>query len=123
VSRPKNFSLLSSDDLKNVESEADFQARVVTLARMSGWQVFAIPDSRRATMAGYPDLTMFRAMDRRIIFAELKREKGRLSLAQDEVLGQLKEIARNGGCEVYVWRPSDWPDIVKSLEYQRNKKI
>ena len=104
--------------LLNLESEADFQARVIRAARLHGWSVYAIPDSRRATLAGYPDLTMYRRLDRRIIFAELKREKGKTSPVQDEVLADLRDIALGGGCEVYVWRPSDWEAILSTLKHK-----
>jgi hypothetical protein len=60
-------------------------------------------------MAGYPDLTLWR--DDRLIFAELKRENGRLSPAQEAVLADLRKT----NAEVYVWRPSDWADIAQAL--------
>jgi hypothetical protein len=40
----------------------------------------------------------------RIIYAELKTQKGRLSPEQTEWLHRLKAA----GAEVYVWRPIDW---------------
>jgi len=110
-----NREILSSLDIKFDESEADFQHRVVTLARLKGWSVYAVPDSRRATMAGYPDLTMFNPQLRRLIFAELKREKGKLAPAQVDVLARLVKVATKVAFEVYVWRPSDWDAIVKTL--------
>jgi len=48
----------------------------------------------------------------RLIFAELKREKGVLSVAQKQVLAELGTL----GVEVYVWRPSDFDDIVDLLK-------
>lgn len=105
-----------------VETEAQFQARVVRLAVVLGWSVFSIPDSRRATLAGYPDLTMFRASDKRLVFAELKREKGRLSNEQKKVLADMELLANVGRCEVYLWRPSDWDTIVETLKLQGQKK-
>jgi len=51
---------------------------------------------------GYPDLTLCR--DGRLIFAELKAERGRLS---DEQARWLQDLAATRA-EVVVWRPSDW---------------
>jgi len=105
----KQAALLDSSQMRSLELERDFQERVVTLARLNGWRVYAVPDSRRATIAGYPDLTMWRGT--RLVFAELKRERGRLSPAQVEVLAELKRT----GNEVYEWRPRDWDAIVECL--------
>jgi len=102
-------SLLTAQDLRSLESEREFQERVVHAARINHWKVYAIPDSRRATLAGYPDLTLWRGS--RLIFAELKREKGRLSPAQIVVLDEMRLLP----AEVYVWRPSDWDDLLKIL--------
>jgi len=107
----RSDKLLSLEQLRSLETEAEFQTRVVTVARLAGWKVYAIPDSRRATIAGYPDLTMWRGT--RLIFAELKRDKGRLSPAQVEVLDDLRKIPC---AEVYVWRPNEWTDIRKALQ-------
>jgi len=105
----KQAALLDPSQMRSLELERDFQERVVTLARLNGWRVYAVPDSRRATIAGYPDLTMWRGT--RLVFAELKRERGRLSPAQVEVLAELKRT----GNEVYEWRPRDWDAIVECL--------
>lgn len=56
---------------------------------------------------GYVDLTM--ARDGRVIFAELKTEKGKLSPAQEEWRDALE------GQEYYLWRPSHWPIIERVL--------
>jgi hypothetical protein len=57
-------------------SEAEFQAQVVSLAELRGWRIFHDHDSRRNT-AGLPDLILVRRG--RLIFAELKSERGRIS--------------------------------------------
>ena len=88
----------------DTELEKDFQQRVVHLFRLYGWKVYSVPDSRRASLAGYPDLTMWKG--RQLVFAELKREKGVVSVAQEITLKELSEVAR-----VFVWRPSDWEQI------------
>jgi hypothetical protein len=55
-------------------------------------------------VAGFPDLVLVRD---RVIFAELKRDKGQLSVDQYEWLEMLKKT----GAEVYVWRPCEWTKI------------
>ena len=88
-------------------SERDFQHQVVTLARLYNWRVYSIPDSRRSTETGFPDLMLWNANRSRSFLAELKTEKGRLSADQVLVIDEL----RSCGHQVYVWRPSDWPEI------------
>ena len=91
--------------------ERDFQKQVVHLFQLGGWGTYSVPDSRRASMSGYPDLTMW-SPDGRLIFAELKREKGRV---RPEQIVTLSELAR---CvdEVYLWYPSDLDEIVKLVK-------
>jgi len=103
---------LTKKEVDRDELESEFQARVLTLARYNGWKVYSVPDSRRATMSGWPDLTMYRVSDKRLVFAELKRAKGgRVSDAQEVVLAELAEI----GEEVYLWKPEDWDEIARVL--------
>ena len=100
--------LFDAGKWKDTELERDFQERVVTHLRFNGWRVYAVPDSRRASMAGYPDLTCWNPKQHRLMFCELKREKGRVSEAQKIVLAELAAIT-----ETYLWKPSDWNDIVR----------
>ena len=97
---------------RDTELERDFQQRVTHIAKLYHWSCYSIVDSRRASLAGYPDLTMWNVQQGRLIFAELKREKGVLSVAQKQVLAELGTL----GVEVYVWRPSDFDDIVDLLK-------
>lgn len=48
----------------------------------------------------------------RVVYAELKSEKGELSFEQAKLVERLEEI----GQEVYVWKPSDWKDIVRIMQ-------
>lgn len=95
---------------KNTMLEKDFQEQLAHAMRLNGWSVYSVPDSRRVSLAGYPDITAWRG--ERLIFAELKREKGKTSPAQDEVLAELRQIPC---AEVYVWRPSDWTTIEATI--------
>ena len=98
---------------RDTELEKDFQERVCHLARLYHWRIYSIPDSRRVSMAGYPDLTMWNVEQKRLIFAELKREKGKVSESQKIVLSELGQLVQ---CEVYVWRPSDWDSIIEIMK-------
>ena len=91
-----------------LESEKGFQRAVVELAALCGWRAFHDYDSRRNT-AGFPDLVLVRPP--RLIFAELKSERGRVRREQRDWLEELAQC----GVEVALWRPSDWDCIVKIL--------
>jgi VRR-NUC domain len=95
--------------LVGAETEKQFQASVVEVARLHRWRVYHTHDSRRSE-PGFPDLVMVRR--RRIVFAELKAEKGRVTDTQREWIGALRMAS---ACEVYVWRPSDWDEIMRRL--------
>ena len=97
-------------------------AQVKQLAKLWGWIVYHTHDSRRSD-PGFPDLVLVRGG--RIIFAELKREDGKLTTDQKEWIFQLEQVQEkvssapaSTGCNfrVYVWRPSDWPVIELWLE-------
>lgn len=90
-------------------SERQFQALVIELARLEGWEVFSLPDSRRVTSSGFPDLVIIHPP--RILFRELKTEKGKLSERQVKWLKELNECQVDAG----VWRPSDWETIKETL--------
>lgn len=80
---------------------------IVSLARKLGWLVHRDPTWRATgTDPGYPDLTLA-AANGRVIFAELKREGGRLTAAQEE---WGRRLGNDGHFRVrrFIWRPSDW---------------
>jgi len=89
--------------------EKDFQDTVVEYAHLCGWMTYHTHDSRRSD-AGFPDLTMVRGT--RLIFAELKSQKGTIRPAQEAWLQRLQGVP---AVEVYLWRPTDWDDIEKVL--------
>ena len=71
-----------------------------------GWRTAVAGDG-----AGYPDLCMVRLT--RVLYAELKSEKGKVTEEQQEWLDALKQT---GKVEVYVWRPSDFYEIAEILK-------
>lgn len=100
-------------------TEAELQAAVIELARLRGWLVHHCRPAQRQSGGwstpiqgdpGFPDVTAVRGG--RVLFAELKTQRGRLSESQMAWLEGLKDTL---GAEVYVWRPSHWPEIVEVL--------
>lgn len=86
-------------------TERELLIVVVECAAWLGWRCFH-PWTAIRSAAGYPDLTLCHVGQRRIIFAELKAPRGRLTPDQDAWLQDLREA----GAEVYVWTPSSWLD-------------
>lgn len=69
------------------------------------WRSFHSP-------AGFPDCVMVRIEPGpRLIFAELKSEKGKVTPEQEQWLEALQFI----GVEAYLWRPADFDDIVEIM--------
>lgn len=89
------------------EKEVGFQRAVVTMAGYLGWTVYHTHDSRRSN-PGFPDLVLVRD---RVLFRELKTDKGRLTKEQEDWIAKLTKAGANAG----VWRPRDWDSIEKEL--------
>ncbi len=105
-------------------TEAEFQQQVLDLAKLRGWLRAHFRPGRTKSGwrtavsgdgAGFPDLVLVRPP--RLVFAELKRNGGKVSHDQ---LVWLTELGRcqvpNGTVETHLWRPSDWDSIVRVLE-------
>jgi len=89
-------------------SEREFQAEVMDIANKLGWRFYHTHDSI-GSQAGFPDLVMVRG--KRLIFAELKTEKGKLSKQQ---VGWITDL---GLCvPVYLWRPSMMQEVIDCLK-------
>ncbi len=93
-----------------VQSEAEFQAQVVQLAKLHLWKVVHFPDSRRVTCPGWVDLVLAHEV-RGVAFAELKREGHKPRPSQVWWHDRL----RAAGCRVYVWTSREWDDVVRVL--------
>jgi hypothetical protein len=107
-------------------SEKEWQQTVVDTARAFGWRVYHTFDSRKSA-AGFPDLVMVRRS--RIVFAELKAQKGRLTSAQEDWMFDLLRIAdlleghlartglarEDAGVQAHIWKPEDWPLVERTL--------
>jgi hypothetical protein len=95
--------------------EREWQKHVMEIATQLGWLYYHAPDNKPVNgrvqniTAGFPDLVLVKAP--RIVYAELKRETGKLSPAQEKWLYLLKAC----GQEAYVWRPSNLNDVIATL--------
>jgi hypothetical protein len=104
-----------------VVSEEDFTTTVIEYAQALKWRVAHFRPGltqtgkwRTAVQGdgkGFPDLVLVRP--HRVIFAELKSNKGKLSDEQEKWVMDLK---RSEGVECYVWRPDFWSVIERILE-------
>lgn len=81
------------------------------LAGSLGWQLTYHVRYTQGSPPGFPDQVLIRD---RIIFAELKREKGKPTENQ---IDYLDGLAQAGG-EVYLWRPSDVDEITEVLRWR-----
>lgn len=100
-------------------SEAEFQAQVVDLFRLCGWEVLHVRRSigRRGggrawqtttSIKGWPDLLVWHpGAGLGPVAVELKSETGALRPEQREVLRGLAACGVRG----HVWRPSDWAEV------------
>ncbi len=101
-------------------TEKQWQDQVLEVAHMLGWYCHHDHDSRKQDWradSGFPDLVL--AKDGRIIFAELKTAKGRMTPMQQgwrRHLGGDALIGPPEGVEVYLWRPDDWPEVERILK-------
>jgi len=117
--------------------EADFQQQIIDLAHIYHWRVAHFRPAKtehgwRTAVsgdgAGFPDCVLVRPP--RLIFAELKAEKGVVSDKQQEWLDTLRgcatplsftELGNNEVLiqsitpEVYLWRPAQFDEIVEIL--------
>ncbi len=90
-------------ELAATMTEEQLQLTVLGCARFLGWRFYHTYDARRS-QAGFPDLVLVHPGQRRVVFAELKRAKGKVRPAQTAWLADLQAA----GQEAYLWRPDDW---------------
>ena len=104
------------------ETEKAFSSWFLDLAQTLGWRCYhsrgAVALRRDGTVryltplsgdAGYPDWTLARR--NRLLFVELKTDRGRTTPEQDAWLAAL----HLAGAEVWVWRPRDRSLIEEAL--------
>ncbi len=89
-------------------SEKVFMQAIIDHARRHGWAVYHTYDSRRSE-SGFPDLVLVRGY---VLWLECKTETGQPT-AEQLSWGELLLLA---GQDYRLVRPSDWSEIVKTLE-------
>lgn len=98
-------------------TEQEFQQQVIDLGHLLGWRVAHFRPAQTAkgwrTPAtadgkGFPDLVLVRE---RVIFAELKTDRGKLT---DDQAAWLAALA-HAGAEAYIWRPSEFDAVEHHL--------
>ncbi len=103
MARATTNQVVTADELRAIQdatmTEKELQSQVLALARVYGWRTYHTFDSRHSA-AGFPDVVMVRG--ERLIFAELKTVRGKLSGAQE---AWLDELGGYPGREAYCWRP------------------
>lgn len=131
---PKWLQEMAATNPMVLYSESRWQRDVMDALRDFGWRAYHTHRSEHSA-AGFPDIVAVRIRRERVrlLFAELKREDGKTTRAQDEWLTDLgvvaetmREMARDWGCftltdaplsvECYTWRPSQWDDVLAVLQ-------
>ncbi|MDE0004402.1 MAG: VRR-NUC domain-containing protein [Rhodospirillaceae bacterium] len=102
-------SVIPASALSGWKNEAAFQRAVIDLCTALGWRHYHTHDSRRC-VPGFPDLVLVRPP--RVIFAELKMQRGRVSIHQQ---GWLRALSQCDGVEAVLWRDNMWDSIVQCL--------
>jgi hypothetical protein len=91
----------AQEELADAMKERDLQRSVEALMKVCGWRYYHTYRSDRS-VKGFPDIIAVRG--NRVVVAELKTTKGRLSSDQKEWLSDFE----GAGIEVHIWRPRDW---------------
>jgi len=109
-----------------IETEAGWLEVVRSFATLHHWRTYHTRNSKGSD-AGFPDLVCVRGP--RLVFAELKTEKGRVTREQTLWLDDLAAVGAHvratlwsppddlppAVIEVFVWRPSDWAEVQRVL--------
>lgn len=101
-------------------TEAEFQAGVLELAKLSGWFVAHFRPAQTskgwrtpvaADGAGWPDLVLVHPPRRAVLYRELKRDKGKLRPEQE----RWRDALVAAGADWALWTPSDLEEIAETL--------
>lgn len=92
-------------------TETQFREQIRSLCRVLGWK-FHFTWLAIHSPKGFPDLVLRNVEQQRIIFAEIKTEKGIITPSQQEWHDDLIAC----GQEAYFWRPGDFDEIARILQ-------
>ncbi|MFC4512164.1 VRR-NUC domain-containing protein [Streptomyces ehimensis] len=92
-------------------TEEQFRRQVRQIAAMRGWTLAYHTHNSQRSDAGWPDEVFGHPHAGRVLFVELKTDKGRIRPAQREWLQHLAIC----GLEAALWRPRDMRLIVDTL--------
>ena len=118
-------AVLARSVIARLVSEAAFTDSVIKQAQFLGWRTAHFRPARvqrgddvsyrtpvQGDGKGFPDLVLVRW---RVIYAELKSEKGVIEVEQVKWLDALDR----SGMRAYLWRPSDIEEITRILRSER----
>lgn len=98
-------------------TERQLQENVVHVARTWGWLAVHFGGNQHGRAqydaTGFPDLLLVHVDPPLIMFRELKSRAGKLTTGQETWQHKLDRA----GFDVAVWRPDDWPAIVRLLSF------
>ena len=95
---------------KLVVTERDLREQVRDLCKLFGWRFYFTWTSIHSPK-GFPDLVLVSSERRRVLYVELKTEKGKVTDSQQGWLDDLSDT----GQEVYLWRPKDIEEAARIL--------
>ena len=96
-------------NLNEPKNEKEFTNQIRYEADLAGWELVYHTHDSRHSEPGFPALVLVRPP--RLVFAELKMRKGKVTQPQQRWLDVLREVPN---IEVYLWRYPD--DIDQILE-------
>jgi len=94
-------------------TERDLREQIRTLCKLFGWKMYFSWTSIHSPR-GFPDLVLANPEQKRVIYAELKSEKGAVTPDQQAWLDTLEACRQ----EVYLWRPRDIERIADTLRHR-----
>jgi len=93
-----------------VVTERDLREQVRDLCNIYHWRFYFTWNSLHSPK-GFPDVVLMCRERDRVVYVELKAEKGKVTDSQREWLDELTAC----GQEVYLWRPGDFEEIARVL--------
>lgn len=99
-------------------TERDLREQVRDLCKIYHWR-FLFTWTSIHSPKGMLDLLLINKEQERVIFAELKSERGKMTPEQQETFDELDAC----GQEVYLWRPADIENIARLLKQETGALI